>query len=211
MDGLKKRIREFQHKVYPAYQPLFQELSKGQSPEVLLITCSDSRIEPHLITGSSPGELFVIRNAGNVATATEEGISGESATIEYAVSALRVKHVVVCGHSGCGAMDALSKGADNCGLPIVADWLRLIDRGFERHGFESSSAGSLDELIKLNVRVQLATLRQHPAVAGALAEGRILLHGWVYDIGSGMIWACDDNGEFAPLVGGKNNDSPVTA
>lgn len=200
MADLKQRVKQFQDKVYPGHKSLFEKLRDGQAPEILLITCSDSRIAPHMITSSGPGEIFVIRNAGNVVTPCDGECTGEAATIEYAVSALGVKHIVICGHSGCGAMDALSKGPDACGLPVVADWLRVIERGFSQSGFDTSKAAGLDELIKMNVLVQLAMLRKHPAVASALTSGNVELHGWVYDIGSGVIHACDADGNFAPLT-----------
>ncbi|MHC5111499.1 MAG: carbonic anhydrase [Planctomycetota bacterium] len=203
MKTIVENTAAFKKDVFPAHAGLFQELSNGQSPEVLLITCSDSRIQPHLLTGGQPGDLFVIRNAGNVASCGEDGTSGEAATIDYAVSVLGVKHIVVCGHSCCGAMQALCGGPENCGLPLVADWLSVIKRDFEKCKKEIA-ADDVNTVIEANVLVQLENLRRHPAVAKALAAGQVSLHGWVYRFESGDVLACDNNGRFEPLASDRH-------
>ena len=126
MDSIYAGIRAFQKQVYPEKAELFQELAGGQKPGLLLITCSDSRIDPALITQTEPGEVFVIRNAGNIVPPWGEGTaSGEAGTIEYAIEALGVQHIAVCGHSHCGAMAAVRNPSSAEGLPAVSSWLRF--------------------------------------------------------------------------------------
>jgi carbonic anhydrase len=104
MKALVDGVKKFQQTAFPAHQDLFSELASGQSPEWLFVTCADSRIDPCLITQTKPGELFLCRNAGNIVPPFGEAMGGVSATIEYAVMALGVRHIIVCGHSDCGAM-----------------------------------------------------------------------------------------------------------
>nr|MBA3924157.1 carbonic anhydrase [Nostocaceae cyanobacterium] len=109
MKKLIKGLREFKANYVSTHQELFEQLSQGQKPRVLFITCSDSRIDPNLITQAQLGELFVIRNAGNIVPPFGATNGGEGATIEYAVQALGIRQIIVCGHSHCGAMKGLMK------------------------------------------------------------------------------------------------------
>ena len=123
MQRLLDGLRVFQHRVFPALRPRFERLANGQQPHTLFITCSDSRIVPHLLTQTEPGELFVLRNAGNLVPPWTAEHAGEAATIEYAVQVLNVREIVVCGHSHCGAMQALLDPASVESLPAVRQWL----------------------------------------------------------------------------------------
>lgn len=168
----------------------------------MFITCADSRIDPNLITGSDPGELFVLRNAGNMIP-RQDMASGEAATIEFAVKALKVEHIVVCGHSQCGAMKATLEPESCESLPSVAGWLRnvkgVVERTLRRHG-EQSPERMLDLVIQENVRMQLENLQSLRCVAEALASEQLQLHGWTYDIGRGEIESLDhERNEFATL------------
>ena len=179
MSHLLPRTKKFLETDYAARRDLFQELATGQSPRALMITCSDSRISPSLLTQTEPGELFVVRNAGNLVANYQEGseTSGEWATIEYGVSVLKVQELIVCGHSDCGAIKAV-KGGQPTGLPAVDAWLR-----------HAATPGDedLDSLIARNVQAQVENLLSHPQVREAVDEGRLTVHGWVYHIGSGQV------------------------
>src|SRR5437763_2332951 len=119
MQKLIQGIHRFQQESFRPLQSLFEQLSKGQSPETLFITCSDSRIDPNLLTRSEPGDLFIVRNAGNIVPPHGAAAGGEAASVEFAVAAFGVKDVVVCGHSDCGAMKALLRPEAVAGLPAV--------------------------------------------------------------------------------------------
>ena len=197
-------VVKFQQEVYPKKEELFETLAGGQSPETLFITCSDSRISPNLVTQSDPGEVFIIRNAGNIVAPHTKQTDGGSATIEYAVAALKVKHIVVCGHTGCGAMGAAMDPSGLDALPHVKEWI-----GYSRAAVQVTNAiadGKSDDekmlmLIEQNVLLQLQHLRTHPYVAQALAAKEIELHGWVYDIKTGGVTAYDHRDDrFEPVA-----------
>ncbi|WP_348966885.1 carbonic anhydrase [Paraburkholderia tropica] len=169
------------------------QLATSQNPKALFVTCSDSRVVPELLTQREPGELFVIRNAGNIVPSYGPEPGGVSATVEYAVAVLGVRDIVICGHSDCGAMGAISRCTCLDHLPAVANWLRHADSAKvinAAHEYDSPRA-KLDGLVRENVIAQLANLRTHPSVALALEQGRLNLHGWVYDIETGGIDALD--------------------
>ncbi|MER8044648.1 carbonic anhydrase [Streptomyces sp. NPDC094032] len=182
MQDLAEGVARFQRDVFPAKAELFARLATHHTPDTLFISCSDARVVPELITGTEPGDLFVIRTAGNLVPAHTPGADGVAASIEYAVAALGVRDIVVCGHSACGAMTALAQGHDLSGAPAVAAWLRHADASQAR-----TAAGDVPALVRQNVLAQLANLATHPSVARALAEHRLTLRGWVYDIGTGRV------------------------
>lgn len=183
MQDLTEGVARFQRDVFPAKTELFARLATHHSPHTLFIGCSDARVVPELITGTEPGDLFVIRTAGNLVPAYNPGGDGVTASIEYAVTALGVENVVVCGHSACGAMTALAQGDDLSGAPAVAVWLRHADSSRAR----TSATGDVPALVRQNVLAQLANLATHPSVARALAARQIALHGWVFDIATGTV------------------------
>lgn len=203
LKALTEGIRHFQSKVFPVQRTLFEKLSLGQSPKTLFITCSDSRIDPNLLTQSAPGELFIIRNAGNIIPPYGPAPSGETASIEYAISALGVKDVVVCGHSQCGAMSALLEPEHLKDLPAVRKWLKHAEttqRIIKENHNDLRDDALLTATIEENVLTQLQHLANHPAVAAKLAKGELRLHGWVYHIKTGEVHAYDpDQGRFVPL------------
>ncbi|MDH6135756.1 carbonic anhydrase [Kitasatospora sp. MAA4] len=204
MKELAAGVNRFQRDVYPARAALFAQLATTHRPPALFISCSDARVVPELITQREPGELFVIRTAGNLVPPYAPGADGVAASIEYAVGVLGVTDVIVCGHSGCGAMTALAAGSDLTELPAVADWLRHAEASKARTDAGSHPAGAetVAALIRDNVLSQLANLRTHPSVVRALAREQLTLHGWVYDIASGAVAELDaTSGQFAELVG----------
>jgi carbonic anhydrase len=182
MHDLTEGVARFQRDVFPAKEGLFAHLASHHTPHTLFISCSDARVVPELITGSEPGELFVIRTAGNLVPAYTPGSDGVAASIEYAVAVLGVSDIVVCGHSACGAMTALAQHHDLSGAPAIADWLRHADASQAR-----ATGGDVGALVRENVLAQLANLATHPSVARALAEHKVTLRGWVYDIPTGRV------------------------
>lgn len=163
----------------------FAPLAHGQSPQVLFITCSDSRVVPALITGARPGQLFELRTAGNIVPPYTTGHpTSEAATIEYAVSVLGVQDVVVCGHSHCGAVGALVRGDDLDAVPAVRDWLA--------HAAEDPKAAdpqdpAVAEAVQNHVLAQVLRLRSYPCVERRLTEGRLRLHAWFYEVHTGAV------------------------
>jgi len=181
---LASGIEKFQSSVYPEMRGDFKELESGQSPETLFITCSDSRIDPNLVTQTKPGELFVIRNAGNIVPRPGTGELSVEATIQYAIEVLKVKHVVVCGHSHCGAVTGLLNLESLESMPAIQNWVKKSSRVLDQL---DSGDVQICEAIKMNVLLQLDHLMEYPYVAGAVQEGRLELHGWVYHFESGHV------------------------
>lgn len=203
MQDIIAGVRKFQRDVYPQYRELLEKLASGQAPEALVITCSDSRVDPFLFTHAQPGQLFVLRNAGNLVPRYDGFVGGVTATIEFAVVGLRVPNIIVCGHSGCGAIHGLLHPESIQNMPHVADWLSHHAQPVLELLARNGRLGGPDEMreaVDANVLVQLENLRAHPCVADALAAGHITLHGWVYDIVTGNIRAYDDQWQhFASL------------
>lgn len=191
MQKLIQGLHHFQANVFSSQRELFERLVHGQSPDALFITCSDSRINPNLITQTEPGDLFILRNAGNIIPPYGAANGGEGATIEYAVAVLGVRDIIVCGHSHCGAMKALLEQESLGELPAVRHWLTHAEatRRIAKENYEHLCGGPLvTAAIEENVLVQLENLRTHPAVAAALSRGRLNLHGWVYKIETGEVF-----------------------
>ncbi|MGX5182445.1 carbonic anhydrase [Streptomyces avermitilis] len=180
----------------------YRKLAEGQYPEVLFITCSDSRVIPALITGARPGEIFELRNAGNIVPPHgQHGASGEAATIEYALEVLGVQNVVVCGHSHCGAMGALKSGDDLSMLPGVDAWLELARPDLAPMLGTACDDPSLPDVAQCNIVNQLSTLRSYPVVRQRLETGLLRLHGWYYEVDTGQVYELDDDGRFRVHAG----------
>ncbi|MEI5007108.1 carbonic anhydrase [Streptomyces sp. NPDC087659] len=163
----------------------FAELARGQSPQVLFITCSDSRVVPALITGARPGDLFELRTAGNIVPPYGSELpAGETATIEYAVEVLGVSDIVVCGHSHCGAVGALVRGDDLDGVPAVRDW--LAHAAGEPDAADPDDP-SVERAVTHHVLSQLLRLRSYPCVEKRLADGTLTLRGWYYEVHTGAV------------------------
>lgn len=197
-------VVKFQQEVFPKKRDLFERLSQGQSPEALFITCSDSRIETAMITQTDPGELFIIRNAGNIVPPHTKQTGGTTASIEFAVAVLEVPHIVVCGHTECGAMKGAMNPEGLDALPHVREWLGYSKAAVDittALGEDLSEQQRMRLLLEQNVMLQLQHLRTHPTVATALAQKQLRLHGWVYDIKSGDVCAYDDETDsFQPVA-----------
>ncbi|MFE4667132.1 carbonic anhydrase [Streptomyces sp. NPDC056716] len=165
----------------------FAQLAAGQSPQVLFITCSDSRVVPALITGARPGQLFELRTAGNIVPPyASQQPTGEAATIEYAVEVLGVRDLVVCGHSHCGAVGALVRGDDLDAVPAVRDWL---GHAADEPPSDDPADPTVEGAVQHHVLAQLLRLRSYPCVERGLAAGRLTLHGWYYEVHTGGVRA----------------------
>ncbi|PTH88834.1 carbonic anhydrase [Streptomyces sp. A244] len=196
MKALLDRARTFRTRV-DFNSGEYRKLAEGQYPEALFITCSDSRVIPAMITGARPGEIFELRNAGNIVPPYgRPGASGEAATIEYALEVLGVQDIVVCGHSHCGAMGALKSGDDLSALPGVDAWLRIARPELTSVLESAPDDPSLPEVSQGNVVNQLAALRSYPVVRQRLDSGRLRLHGWYYEVDTGFVYELGDEGDF---------------
>ena len=203
MEGL----RQFQEQVFPGKRDLFERLANGQQPSTLFITCADSRVVPDLFTQAEPGELFVIRNAGNIVPPFSRQPGGVTATIEFAVVGLGVRHIVVCGHTDCGAMKGLLHPERLSSMPTVCAWLNQADatRQVVLENYATSDEGELVEaLIRENVLVQLQNLQTHPSVASRIARGDLSLYGWVYHIRTGAVDSYDAERQRYVRLDGKS-------
>ncbi len=192
MKKIIKGVYEFQNNYFKNNKQLFEELSHQQNPRILFITCSDSRINPNLLTQTQPGEIFIIRNAGNIIPPYGATNGGEGATIEYAVEHLGIREIIVCGHSDCGGMRGLLKLhglAEE--MPLVYDWLkhaeatrRVVKENYQ--GYEGEEL--LNVTIEENVITQIENLRTYPVIRAKLHGGQINLHAWVYKIETGEVF-----------------------
>ena len=201
LERLKEGLLRFQNEVYPSQAERYRKAaSEPQRPLALIVTCADSRIDPELITQCGPGELFVTRNIGNLVPAYGEMMGGVSAVMEYAVSALKVKHIAVCGHSDCGAMKALLHPESLESMATVKRWMRNAEAALSvadsLSDKDEKPSERLRRLTEENVLLQVQHLRTHPSVAGAVAREELTLSGWVYDIGTGHV-RISENGERA--------------
>ncbi|MBO6037923.1 MAG: carbonic anhydrase [Acetobacter sp.] len=191
-------VEYFNTHVFPEKEGLFSRLSDAQNPKILFIACADSRITPSLITQTEPGDLFILRNIGNLVPAYGEMLGGVSSAIEYAVIGLDVSIIIICGHSDCGAMKALLDPQESHldSMPTVRSWLRNAEaaRAVTLGTFKAEDSGPamVRCLSEQNVLLQLAHLRTHPAVAAGLASNTLFLQGWFYDIGKGEISILDE-------------------
>jgi carbonic anhydrase len=203
MKDLIQGLRQFQSSYVPQHKELLQDLAQGQHPRVLFITCSDSRVQPELITQSNLGDLFVIRNAGNIVPPYGAANGGEGATIEYAIKSLDIQHIVVCGHTTCGAMKGLLQvGELEHSMPLVYDWLKHTEATREMVEENYGHLGRQEKLATLvaeNVLTQIDNLRTYPAVRSHLHRNEIALHGWIYNIEDGTVLTYDrKNHTFVP-------------
>jgi carbonic anhydrase len=199
------RVFRFEKQVFQGQSALYGKLAAdGQSPKALIISCADSRVVPEHIMQAAPGDLFVCRNAGNIVPPYSTANGGVTSTVEYAVMALGIRDIIVCGHSDCGAMKGLAGDpAKLASMPNVAAWLRhgvaarqVVDESYP----EQDENARVRSISLENVVAQLTHLRTHPSVAAGIARGEIALHGWFVDIGLGTMLGLDGvSGQFKPI------------
>jgi len=197
MHRLISGIVEFREHQLPKYAERFRDLALTQSPDTLMITCSDSRVVPDLLASTHPGDLFTIRNVGNlIPPATAEGISigdvSEASAIEYALLVLKVANIIVCGHSECGAMKAVLARNPRPDAPNLEKWLHHASTAAFRLEHEGALEATLpphDQLSQLNVLVQLEHLMSYPLLRAKIAAGTLHLSGWWFDIATGSMYS----------------------
>ena len=200
---MKKLIRgivEFRKNVRDDYRERFAHLALGQAPDTLFIACSDSRVVPNVFASADPGDLFVIRNVGNlIAPADHEGISisdeSEGAAIEFSVQKLGVQDIIVCGHSECGAMQAVLGGTISKESPHLRSWLRHSSDALSRHKagqVPDSLLAPHNRLSQVNAVCQCEHLLTYPVVKNAVAAGRLRLHAWWFDLSHADVYVYDE-------------------
>lgn len=196
-------IVEFRKNVQQEYREAFGKLATGQSPDSLFIACSDSRVVPNTFASTNPGDLFVLRNVGNLvpicgAHGVSSGDESEAAAIEFSVSTLNVADIIVCGHSECGAMQALVEDRNKLNLPNLKSWLRHGDPSLRylRNPNDISNKLILDNQLKpynqlsqINVLVQMENILSYPSVAEKVKTGKLKIHGWWFDIARADVYA----------------------
>jgi carbonic anhydrase len=199
MQKLIAGIVDFREQLLPKYAQRFREIATKQKPDALFITCADSRVVPDLLVSTDPGELFTMRNVGNlVPPATADGISigdlSEASAIEYAVLVLNVAHIVVCGHSECGAMKAVMARSARPETPNLNKWLHHAHTAafrLEHEGALSATLTPHDQLSQLNVLVQLEHLMSYAIVRERVSAATLGLNGWWFDVACGSMYAYD--------------------
>jgi carbonic anhydrase len=215
LEQLKEGVRRFQADVYPGQAEIFAQAAREpQRPHTLFIACADSRVDPNAITSSGPGEVFVMRNIGNMVPAYGEMLGGVSAVIEFAVSSLGVRHIAICGHTDCGAMKALLNLEAVEKMPTVSSWLSNAHTALTvaetLHQRETVRAEGqpqanerclLDILTEQNVLLQLQHVKTHPSVARAMALDELTFSGWIYNIGTGEVSIAQDGERSFTTVG----------
>jgi len=199
-DELLSRLRRFREDAFPRYRARFQALvDDGQHPNTLFIGCSDSRLVPYLLTGTGPGELFMVRNVGALVPpccgTSDGGHHGTSAAIEFAVLQLKVEHIIVCGHSHCGAIRALYEDVSPEAINLAA-WLDLARDATLP---VTSTPEALRRTEQRAIVLQLERLMDYPMVRRRVDAGRLSLHGWHYVIEDGEVHVLDmPSGTFVP-------------
>jgi len=211
MKELVDGLTLFQRIAYPRHRELFERLAKKQHPRAVFIACSDSRVVPNLLVQAEPGDLFILRNAGNIVPPAGQGGEGVVASLEYAVRGLGIRDVVLCGHRNCGAMKGVLHPEKVADMPSVASWVRHADRA--RQAVEERYPGRDDEevldlLVDFNVVAQVRNILTYPFVSDLVRNGEMELYGWVYDIGTGRVKGLDSTGTRFLPVGADSIGSP---
>lgn len=211
MKKLVKGIIEFRQKVLPEYREKFVQLAKGQSPDSLFITCSDSRVAPNWFASTDPGDLFVIRNVGNlIPSCGEDGHStadeSEAAAIEFAIMNLNVSDVIICGHSDCGAMHALLNGREKVKAPNLNAWLRHGEPSLNRLNASGTQDKHVNTLSQINVLQQIEHLLSYPIVKERVASKQLRVHGWWFELSTANVYSFDQKtGDFV-LIDEKESE-----
>jgi carbonic anhydrase len=211
MHRLVNGVLSFQRDVVASNREQFEQLQDKQTPFALFIACSDSRVAPEILTQREPGDIFVVRNAGNIIPSYGPAAGGVSASIEYAVAVLGITNIVVCGHSNCGAMKAVLQDDKLDNLPAVASWIKHAAAAKEIVNTvmpDASPEERLNAVVHENVLCQLRNLQTHPVIAAGVATNRLRLFGWVYNIETGSVDTFDAaSGQFVPLTQGLTVDA----
>ena len=211
MKSILEGLGLFQRIAYPNHKELFERLAKKQTPQAVFIACSDSRVVPNLMVQAEPGDLFIIRNAGNIVPPAGSSYGGTTASLEYAIVALGIRDVIVCGHSNCGAMKGVLRPEQLEGMPAVRQWVSYAAEARKAVATANPDATDdelVDLLVDYNVINQVRNILTVPFVRPLVEKGELELYGWVYDIASGRVKGLDSTGRrFVPL-GADEKGSP---
>jgi carbonic anhydrase len=208
MHKLVRGIAAFRTEKTPEQKKLYASLALGQAPDALFVCCSDSRVAPNVFASTEPGDLFVVRNVGNIVPAADAyGRStsdrSEGAAIEFAVTNLNVKDIIICGHSECGAMHALIQGLENIKLPNLKSWVATAQPAFARWRAGEAidpDLSDVNRLSQLNVLEQASHFETYPAVKERVEAGTLSIHAWWFDIGRAEVLAYDPRKKrFGPV------------
>lgn len=215
MKKLIDGIIDFRKNAFPTRQEIFKRLSLGQSPDVLFVTCSDSRVAPNWFASTDPGDLFVVRNLGNLVPRFDlsENEASVGAAIEFSVGNLKVTDAIICGHSECGAMLALQAGTEKLALSNLKHWLAhaASSKTFTDHGIElDPNLAPHNQLSQINVLKQIHHLESHPLIAERRAAGNLRLHAWWFNIAEGAVYAYDSETRRYRLID-EQLDAPTVA
>lgn len=197
MDHLIEGYRQFRRDIWPVERDRYERLSvKGQSPRTLVISCSDSRVDPQTVFGAGPGELFVVRNVAGLVPPYESdlGHHGTSAAIEFAVRVLKVAHIVVLGHAQCGGVQAMVEGTPAEATDFLERWVKIAEPALERVPRDPDRDTHLTHCEAEVVRLSLANLGTFPWIAHAVSDGRLDLHGFRFGIRTGMLEVIEPGG-----------------
>jgi carbonic anhydrase len=203
-----ENLKSFREDFFRENRKLFRQLEEGQSPDTMMITCSDSRIVPHMKTGAYPGDMFLFRNMGNFVSPYQEGkddTTGVAAFLEYGTQMLGAKYIIVMGHTNCGAIKGIFKKSEEVEKSsFIKSWLRngeLVKRIVIENFGEDDGDGTVEMGFRENVKLQVENIRSFPFIRDAIQKKQITIHGWLYDVKSGGVYYLDDkNGEFQPLT-----------
>jgi carbonic anhydrase len=204
MRKLIKGIVQFRKNLRPEYKETFAKLALGQTPDTLFIACSDSRVVPNIFASADPGDLFVIRNVGNLIPTFDstghQAATSEAAAIEFSLHNLGVTEFIVCGHSECGAMHAISHGLEHLDSPALRGWLKIAENGLLNNTARlhaSPKLSAVNRLSQRNVLLQMEHLLTYPEVKARVEAGTLRVHGWWFDIGEAEVHSYDpESGEF---------------
>lgn len=195
MKKIYKGIHKFQESYFKKEEEFFKRLSRKQEADALFIACADSRVDPNLVTQSKPGELFIVRNVGNIIPPYDDikDKNSVAAAIEFAVLMLRVTDIIVCGHSNCGAMQALDKDESELeNMPHLKNWLEIaspVKAAADAYCSDYPNESRQRVIEKENILAQLKNIQTYPFVTQALEKGALYLHGWYYDIYTGKVYS----------------------
>jgi carbonic anhydrase len=219
MQKLIRGILDFRKNLLPARREMFTRLAEAQAPDALFITCSDSRVAPNWFASTDPGDLFVIRNVGNLVPPCEHGGQARSETsvaaaIEFASINLQVNDIIVCGHSQCGAIHALAQGVDKLPTSNLKTWLAAAARSLKAYapGLQNHP-GLTDEdvLSQQNVLQQIENLKTYPLIRDRIAEGKLRLHAWWFNIAEAGVYAYDARAGAFILIEEKKSPRETVA
>lgn len=208
MRKLLNGLADFQDKITQQERDKFASLALGQKPDALMLACSDSRVAPNVFASTDPGDLFVVRNVGNmVSPCGDSGYSvgdvAEAAALEFAVSTLKVRDIIICGHSECGAMQAIYEGLDKISLPNLRDWLNHGTEALTR--FRNGAAlnpqlSPVNQISQFNVLTQVQHIRSYPYVERRVQAGELRVHAWWFDIAKAKVSIfSEDHGRYLEI------------